>query len=71
MRKCILKQDPSKTFAVKIMRVPDIEYFNIALKEFNLLDEYLSHPNVIKAHDMYYNSIQEKIFMVLDYPGEG
>lgn len=38
------------------MRVPDIEYFNIAMKEFKLLDEKLSHPNIIKVYDMYHNT---------------
>jgi len=56
-----------KDYAVKIMRVPDIEYFNIAMKEFKLLEAQLDHPNIIKAHDMYYNRIQEKIYMVMDY----
>lgn len=53
------------------MRVPGQEYFNIALKEFNLLHKHLEHPNVVKAFDMYHNSLQEKIYLVMEYPGPG
>jgi hypothetical protein len=37
------------------MRVPDVEYYDICVKEFNLLDELSSSEYVIKAHDIFYN----------------
>lgn len=52
------------------MRVPDQEYFEIAMREFRLIQE-LSHLHIIKMHDIYYNKMQEKIYMLMEYPGEG
>ena len=46
--------DPLSKSAVKIMRVPDQELYEIAMKEFRLLEE-LDHPNVMKVYDIFYN----------------
>jgi serine/threonine protein kinase len=53
------------------MRVPDQEFYDIALKEYTLLEKISGHPNVIEVHDIYYNRIKEKIFMLMEYCGEG
>jgi hypothetical protein len=37
------------------MRVPDEEFFDIAMKEFILLDRELNHENIVKAFNMYHN----------------
>ncbi len=71
MKICSLKKRPDSKFAVKIMRVPDEEFFKIAMNEFTLLEEKLNHPNVVKAFDMFYNQTQEKIYMVQEFAGEG
>lgn len=53
------------------MRVPDKEYFDIAMREFGILEELKGHPNVIEAYDIFYNQMQEKIFLLVEYAGEG
>lgn len=68
---CSLKEDPAKKFAVKIMRVPDEEFFDIAMKEFTLLDSELNNENIVKAYNMYHNSFQEKVYIILEYAGQG
>ena len=44
------------------MRVPDREYYDIALREYNMLEE-LNHDNIIKVMDIYY--------ILMEYAGEG
>lgn len=61
---------PFTKYAVKEMRVPDKEYFDIALKEFKLIND-LNHPNIIKVYDIFYNELKEKIYTVMEYSGEG
>jgi len=39
------------------MRLHDEEYYNIALKEFKLL-ENLDHPNIMKVYDIFYNKMR-------------
>lgn len=54
------------------MRVPDKEYFDIAMREFRILESLTErHPNVIKVYDIFYNKMQEKIYMLMEYAGEG
>jgi serine/threonine protein kinase len=53
------------------MRVPDQEYLEIAMKEFNLLEKLGDHSNVVKVYDIYYNDLQEKIYILMEYAGEG
>ena len=69
---CKKNNEEDKCYAVKIMRVPDEEYFNIALNEYKML-EYLGegHENVIKVFDIFLNSMHEKIYMVMEYAGQG
>lgn len=52
------------------MRVPDTEYFDIALKEFKLIND-LNHPNIMKVYDIFYNQLKEKIYTVMEYAGHG
>jgi hypothetical protein len=52
---CKLKEEPETKHAVKIMRVPDKEYFDIAMKEYKLLEEIREHPNIMQVYDIYYN----------------
>lgn len=52
------------------MRVPDQEYYDIAMREFRLIQE-LDHLNIIKAHDIFYNKLHEKVYMLMEYPGVG
>lgn len=54
------------------MRVPDEEYYNIMMKEFKLLEGLGSgHPNIIKVHDIFYNSLKKKMQILMEYAGEG
>lgn len=54
------------------MRVPDQEYFDIALREYKLLEGLgEGHPNIMKVFDIFFNELHEKIFMIMDYAGEG
>ena len=41
------------------------------MKEFRLVEELASHANVIKVHDIFYNKMQEKISILMEYAGEG
>jgi len=68
---CTSKSEPFEKYAVKIMRVPDQEFYDIALKEYNLLDDITSHKNIINVYDMFYNRAREKIYMLMEYCGEG
>ena len=54
------------------MRVPDQELYNIALKEFHILDGLgEGHPNIMKVVDIFYNSGRENMYMVMEYAGKG
>jgi serine/threonine protein kinase len=53
------------------MRVPDPEFYDIALKEFHLIKNLEGNSNIIKVFDIFYNRIQEKIYMLMEYSGEG
>lgn len=56
-------------YAVKIMRVPDKEYYNIAFKEYKLLEEIEGSPFVMKVYDIFYNNLHEKMYMLMEYAG--
>lgn len=58
------------------MRVPDEEFYDIALKEYKLIESVgqdgeggAGHPNVIKVYDIFYNRLREKIFILMEYAG--
>lgn len=53
------------------MGVPDREYYDISMREFRLLEEISDHPNIIKAYDIYYNTMREEIYMLMEYAGDG
>jgi hypothetical protein len=54
------------------MRVPDQELYNIAMKEFNLLDGLGSgHPNIMKVIDIFYNTMRENMYIIMEYAGKG
>lgn len=57
---------------MKVMRVPDEEYYNIMMKEFRLLESLGDgHPNIIKVHDIFYNSLKMKMQILMEYAGDG
>lgn len=47
MRRCWSTEDPEKIYALKILRTPDEELFEMSSKEFNILKDLGSHKNVI------------------------
>lgn len=53
------------------MRVPDEEFYCIAKKEYETLYKLRGHKNIIQVHDIFFNKLQEKVYMVMDYLGEG
>lgn len=54
------------------MRVPDQELYNIALKEFHMLDGLgEGHLNIMKVYDIFYNTARENMFIVMEYAGKG
>eukprot|EP00347_Sterkiella_histriomuscorum_P014459 403360785 len=64
----LIKQDsqPSKKFAVKIIRNKDEEYQQISIREFYLLQQ-LNHPQIAKMHEVYYNKQRETLYFIMDY----
>eukprot|EP00347_Sterkiella_histriomuscorum_P018139 403346642 len=72
VKRCHLISDPQQSFAVKIMRVPDQELYQIALKEFDLLDGLGDgHQNIMKVYDIFYNQMKEQMFIIMEYAGQG
>ena len=53
------------------MRVPDPEFYDIALQEYHLIKGLDENPNIIKVFDVFYNKMQEKIYILMEYPGDG
>lgn len=53
------------------MRVPDKEYYDICVKEFKLLEELAECQYVIKVNDIYYNTMEEKVYILMEYAGQG
>ena len=53
------------------MRVPDEELYEIALKEFKLLENLKGHPNVPAPIDIFYNKFTETIYMLMEHAGTG
>ena len=68
MKVCV-KEDGSK-YAVKIVKVYDEEYRQIVSQEFYLLQS-VSHPNIIKVQDMYYNEAKGTIYIVMELVESG
>eukprot|EP00347_Sterkiella_histriomuscorum_P024159 403332102 len=69
---CKLIHPPHTKYAVKIMRVPDQELYQIAMREFELLDGLgQGHPNIMKVEDIFYNTNREQMYIVLEYAGKG
>jgi len=62
--KCYLKDDQSKTFAVKISREDDEEKKMAHIKEFEITSK-LDHPNVVKSLELYDNCITGEIHQVM------
>ena len=54
------------------MRVPDQEYFDIALREYKLIESLGDgHENVMKVQDIFFNEMHEKVYIIMDYAGPG
>ena len=66
--KCYKKSDDQKSepFAVKAAREPDEEKRMAHAKEFKITHG-LSHRNVIKATDYFFNELTEEIHLVMQY----
>ena len=50
-------KEPFTRYAVKIMRVPDREYFDIAFREFKLIEKIEGNENIVKVYDIFYNTL--------------
>ena len=69
---CESVKNPKERFAVKIMRVYDEEYYNIAMKEFKLIEGLgKGHPNIIKVIDIFYNTMRKKMHILMEFAGDG
>ena len=54
------------------MRVPDQEFFDIALREYKLLESLgEGHENIMKVEDIFFNEMHEKVYTIMDYAGKG
>ena len=54
------------------MRVPDQEFFDIALREYKLLESLgEGHENIMKVEDIFFNEMHGKVYTIMDYAGEG
>ena len=68
---CRLKKEPCTKYAVKIMRVPDKEFYDIAMQEFKMISELEECPYIIKVYDIFNNPTQEKMYILMELAGEG
>ena len=71
MKECISRADQANKFVVKIMRVPDQELHDLAIKEFRLLQDLKSHKNIIEVVDIFYNETTQFMYTVMECAGEG
>jgi len=55
VKKC-LNKETKKFYAVKIIRCSDTEYLK-AIKNEYVIQKDLSHPNIVRAYEMFYNPI--------------
>lgn len=64
VKQCLSKEN-YKIYAVKIIRTNDIEVLKTIKNEF-LLQKILSHPNIVKVHEMFYNPMTSNIKLVME-----
>ena len=64
VKRCIDKAT-RKTWSAKIVRTNDIEVIKAIKTEFLILKS-LSHPNIVKVHEMFYNPINSRIRIVME-----
>lgn len=51
--------------AVKIIRTNDLELIEVAYEEYKLLRS-ISHENIVKMHDAFYNQMKWTMYLVMD-----
>eukprot|EP00826_Nyctotherus_ovalis_P059986 TRINITY_DN8389_c0_g1_i1.p2 TRINITY_DN8389_c0_g1~~TRINITY_DN8389_c0_g1_i1.p2 ORF type:complete len:131 (+),score=35.81 TRINITY_DN8389_c0_g1_i1:462-854(+) len=64
VKKCVNKKT-GELFAVKMVRTSDIEIVKAIKNEFQLQKE-LSHPNIVKVYELYYNPVASHIKIVME-----
>ena len=67
VKKVVSVSDNTKTYACKIMRVPDEELYMLSLKEFTILDKLSAHENIIRVEDIFYNAERQTTKLVMEY----
>ena len=63
---CSARQDMAKRYAVKISRSDDPEKTASFKNEYEVLKD-LDHPNIVKAHRIFEDSLQGEVFIVMDH----
>ena len=66
--KCFGKSDlkKEKPFAVKVVREEDPEKIQAHKNEFEIMNK-LNHPNIIKSHIQFVDSLKCTIHLVMDF----
>jgi len=60
-----LNKETNKLYAAKIVRASDIEVLKAIKNEFHI-QKLLSHPNIVKAYEMFYNPITSRVKIVME-----
>lgn len=53
------------------MRITDPEFYDIATREFALLDSIKGHPNIMQVYDIFYNKLKAEMSILIEYSGNG
>jgi len=64
VKKCIDRKT-RESFAAKIIRTNDTEIIKAIKNEF-LIQKQLSHPNIVKVYELFYNPIVSQIVIVME-----
>jgi serine/threonine protein kinase len=60
-----MKKQEHKFYAVKMLRNNDVELLRAIKNEF-LIQKALDHPNIVKVHEMYFNPITSRVYIVME-----
>ena len=64
VKQCI-NRETQKLYAVKIIRTSDIELIKAIKSEF-YIQKSLSHQNIVKAYEMFYNPVTSRIKIIME-----
>jgi hypothetical protein len=60
-----LNKETNKIYAAKIIRTNDIEVLKAIKNEFHI-QKLLTHPNIVKAYEMFYNPITSRVKIMME-----